>query len=500
MDAEGGGQDQPENNTPPATVDTEIPHGLLTLLTAALDSPLSSPATPPQEPTGVIWRFHPGRVPTQVRMRPARLPLARQRRHPPSSPMPSPSQEPFLWVDRIKLAPKPGHIRPLTDPDTAPTPMIRFWWSRDRTLTEWVDEINSVTSGRINSELVRAAYPSDYEEQCWSTLQRIQHERWLARKVIAKMRHRIWMKRTQCNIDLIDMEPVSDRDAVHVTDVKHKMIYRFHRRDLFINLISNITSSDEMLPNPRPPTNPYTNAPLTLGQTIAVCQALLTDYAARGRCPPVLFAAFCNNGYDIDRFVKKNSSLLAQYAIQAFFKDITPHNLDTITDTMMQLLSEAGVDYAPMTVRRWLRQTPSTPLHREWLAMARDYTLYMNLHIQTRDTWYSESYIHADVRRLYDRTPLPESTSSRVRSLRTLFHDTPGPRLPGTVSPGALPFSVQALLGIPPPPLTATPLISAVDDMTDAMALIRMTLFGTDLLPQNRPTNQNNEHGRGPSP
>ena len=458
-------------------MDQQIPAGLAALLTSMLDSPTDIPtlSTPEQS----IWRFHPG----TINRRPARVPLVRQRRHMSSqSPAASPSEPlvPFLWADRIQVAPAPGYIRPLSGPETAATAMLRLWWSRDRTLTQWSEEINSVTEARPTSGIVQAGYPADYEEQCWGLLNRIQRERWLARKVIAKLRNRAWMKRTQCNIDLIDMEPVADRDAVHLTDNKHKMIYRFHRRDLFSNLMSNITMSDEMLPNPRPPTNPYTNAPLTLSQTIAVCQALLTDYAARGRCPPVLFAAFCAAGYNLDTYVKKNSSLLAQYAIQTYFKDITPHNLDAVVDTALQLLTEANIIYSPISVRRWLRQTPVTQLHHAWLAMARDYTLYMNLHIQTRDTWFSETYIHADVRRLYERTPLPEATSSRIRNIRTLFYDTPGPGIVQQPPVSILPLTVQTLLGFPP----------VADDMTDAMTLLRLAMFGTG--PQNRPTNQGN--------
>ncbi len=460
----------------------QIPAGLAALLTSVLDSPTSLAPSPTPSPEISAWRFHSGRGPNNRRTA-ARVPLARQRRHQTAQTPDTPPTEPlapFLWADRILSPPAQGYIRPLSDPETAPTTMLRLWWSRDRTLTQWSEEINRITEARPTSGIVQAGYPADYEEQCWTLLNRIQRERWLARKVVAKLRHRIWMKRTQCNVDLIDMEPVQDRDAIHLTDINHKMVYRFHRRDLFNNLMSNITSADEMLPNPRPPTNPYTNAPLTLLQTIAVCQALIQDYANRGRCPPVLFAAFCAAGYNLDVFVRKNSSLLAQYAIQTYFKDITPHNLDAVTDTVLQLLTEAGINYSPISVRRWIRQTPVTPLHREWLEMARDYTLYMNLHIQTRDTWFSDTYIHNDVRRLYGRTPLPEGTSSRIRTLRTIFHDTPGP--------GLLPLSVQTLLGAPP----------NLNEMTDAMTLLRLAMLGPDYVPQNRTTNQDN--GRGPSP
>jgi hypothetical protein len=434
---------------------------------------INEPASPE---TGVIWRFHPGRAPIQTRMRTI-APLTRQRRQQSAQTPQTPPITPFvfLWADRILQPPKPGRIRSLTNPDTIPNPMLRHLLSRDRTITEWVNEINSITEGRSTSSIIAIAYPADHEEQCWKLLNQIQRERWLARKVINRMRQRVWMKRTQCNVDLIDMEPVSERDAVYLTDMKHKVIYKFHRRDMASSFISNISMSDEMLPMPRHPTNPYTNATLTLPQTIAICQSLIKDYAARGWCPPVLFAAFCACSYDIDKFVQRTSSLLAQHAIQTYFRDITPHNLDSIIETVFQLLTEAGVEYMPISVRRWLRQTPVTPLHREWLALARDYTLYMNLHVQTRDNWLSQSFIHADVRRLFTRTQIPDATSTRLRTLRSIARgDIPGPRLPGTVS--SLPFTIQALFAMP---LQSPSLIQPVAPMQDALDLIRYALLGS---------------------
>lgn len=503
MDNEDAHDSQEETAEIMVDMGQQLPPSLAALLMSVLDSTsgssspttsISAPITPPRA------RRTPARVPPRIRNN--RLPRTPTTSPQAASPLVTPATppqqpEPFLWADRIKAPPAAGYMRPLSDPDTEPNTMLRLWWSRDRTLTQWSEEINRITEGRGTSSLVAAAYPADYEEQCWALLNRIQRERWLARKVITKFRNRIWMKKSQCNIDLIDMEPVADRDAVYLTDTKHKTIFKFHRRDLFSNLMSNITSSDEMLPTPRLPTNPYTNAPLTFAQTIAVCQALLRDYAFRGRCPPVLFAAFCAAGYNLDTFVKKTSSLLAQHAIQAYFKDITPHNIEAITETVMQLLTDAGTVYSPVSVRRWLRQTPVSPLHKEWLDMARDFTLYMNLHVQTRDTWYSEAYIHADVRALYERTPLPESESARLRTIRNMFyHDTPGPgRL--------LPLSVEALLGNPfpvAPSIFTNNRLTPIDDMADAMNLIRAAMFGTDL--QNRSTNQNNASwppGGGPS-
>jgi hypothetical protein len=84
-------------------------------------------------------------------------------------------------------------------------------------------------------------------------------------------------------------------------------------------------------------------------------------------------------------------------------------------------------------VRRWFRQTPVTPLHREWLDLARDYTLHLNLHIQPRPSWHDDTGIARDVRRLYARTDFSGAISPRLRLLRA---DASGSPMPVPVTPG----------------------------------------------------------------
>jgi hypothetical protein len=322
-----------------------------------------------------------------------------------------------------------GHIRPLFPPRLG----FEHWWAHGRTLTDWVTDINELLAAPTTSDVsgdtilpasdvqlpsVTALHPPGYGTAVAELFHEIQRHRYLARKVLNRLRLRIWSRRIQCDVDLIDMAPIPDRDRVLLTDTTNRTIYAFHRRDIFQNLLSNIGAAAEMLPAPRLPTNPWTNTPLTMGQTMSLCQKLLLDYAQRGQCPPVLFAAFCAADYDIHRFESENSAMLAQHAIRAYFADLHEHNRDVITDTVTQLLDEHGVRFSPTTVRRWFRRTPVTPLHREWLALARDYTLHLNLHIQPRPSWHDDVGIARDVRRLYSQTDFSEALSPRLRFLR----------------------------------------------------------------------------------
>jgi len=283
----------------------------------------------------------------------------------------------------------------------------------DRTITEWRQLIDT-TSTSFES----IVYGPDYRQQAAAVFESTQRQRWLARIVAQRWRSLVWRRRTVCNVDLIDMAPIPNDDAIFLTDTTHRQIYRFHRRDVFSNLLSNLCMSDEMLPYPRAPTNPWTNVPLTQTQTIGLCQQLVADFARRGRCPPVLFSAFWAARFDLRRFEHENATLLAQHAITAYFKDITDSNIGTVMETLNSLLSEAGCEYSPMAWRRFMRATPVTESQRAWLLFIRDYTMYMNLHVQIRPHWISRAHINTDLRRLYDRTEIPNVTSTRLRALR----------------------------------------------------------------------------------
>jgi hypothetical protein len=133
------------------------------------------------------------------------------------------------------------------------------------------------------------------------------------------------------------------------------------------------------------------------------------------------------------------------------------------------MLVEAGCEFSLTAIRRWLRLT-ATPIHHEWLAAVRDYTMYINLHVQIRPEWYNQSYIMADIRRLFARTRLPDPTSQRVRSLRAA----------SAVIPMTLPLPLptqQPILGLLGLPLLPFQDVSGGMGYDVALQLIQQALF-----------------------
>ena len=322
------------------------------------------------------------------------------------------------WEERIKTLADPGKIRLLTKP-VIPIIFEKYWYA-DMSLTEWIHIIDSLKKEQETNALFRTLNEPDIVDRVTAIFEGNQKARWLAQWALQRWKLRVWSKRTQCNVDMIDMAEIKDRDAIFLTDTNQRQIFRFHRRDMYNNLIANICMSDEMMPYPRIPTNPWTNVKLTLVQIISLCSQLCMDYAKRGACPPVLLAAFCAARYNLKRFQQDNASMLSQHAIYSYFKDLTIDNQTTVYDTIVQLLTDAALRFSPAAIGRWLRQTQQTPLHHDWLLMVRDYTVYMNLHVQVRPTWLSDVDIRRDVRALYGRTTTEMPREPRIRVVPTM--------------------------------------------------------------------------------
>jgi hypothetical protein len=328
----------------------------------------------------------------------------------------------IVWAPRDwSQPPASGYIRILHEPTQSLHACLQDWWMRDRTLMEWLTDMQKLEADLSGNTIAAAISPPNYAASVRELFYNNQRQRWLARWAIQRWRYGIWKRcKSQCAVDLIEMNPVAERDAVYLMDTRVRCVYCFHHRDIFHNLLSNLSMADEMFPTPRVPTNPWTNAPLTLAQTISVCQQLMAAWGRIGRAPTVLFAAFCAAGYDVVRLRTEHSSLLAQEAIRSYFKDLTEDTQPVVYDTMMQIFAEMGLNVSPIAVRRWLREGTPTTQHRAWLHFVRDYTLYINLHVQVRPDWVDEDAINRDAARLLAATQayFPNTVSARVRNLR----------------------------------------------------------------------------------
>ena len=303
---------------------------------------------------------------------------------PSASPFPSPPT--ISWESQSITCPLRGTIRLLNRPPDD----LQISYT-DRSLTQWIEGIADLISSTADDIKERGHRIQDlfYENQ---------RQRWLAFKVLRTLTQRCWSRKIKCDMELVTLGAIQKSDEIFLTDTTNRTIFRFHRRDVLQNLLSNLSQSANMIASPRPPTNPFTNSILTQAQCMSLCHQLLRSYTRGVRwCPPTLFAAFWASKFDMKRFYNENSATLSQGAIFNYFKEICDENRDTMLDTISALLTTARRAYSLSAIRKWLSpETPTTALHKDWLNLVRDYYLYMNMHIQARPHWYSPGSISMD--------------------------------------------------------------------------------------------------------
>lgn len=234
-----------------------------------------------------------------------------------------------------------------------------------------------------------------------------QRARWLVAKVLSKWRWNMWKRSPKCNVDLILGEEIPEKFSFYLTDTVNKTVYKFHRNDVARHVVSKLSSLMEGTAHPSPQkiTNPWTNAPLTFAQEIAVCQRLLEN--GMGFCRSPILAAYCASRFDIKKLSTEYAGLLVQNALTSYYSNLTEFNREAICEELITLLKRAGVSiHQARAFDKWFTDTETSTdpsviaLRKEWLSVVRDFVVFKFLQIQIRTNLYG------DVRALLERTPI----------------------------------------------------------------------------------------------
>lgn len=125
-----------------------------------------------------------------------------------------------------------------------------------------------------------------------------------------------WLGRRLRNVN--DTDPVTceaARTPVKVVDWANRSVYTFEASTILKDIVNRLGLHDELWPTPQRPRNPYTNAPLTLGQLYSVLQQL----RSLGRSHWML-EALAATGYDFALFVRNYSTPLKHSALDQIFR------------------------------------------------------------------------------------------------------------------------------------------------------------------------------------
>ncbi len=251
--------------------------------------------------------------------------------------------------------PAAGLIRFLTVPPGTCGPWyIQTIVSHDRTLKEWLQLIAEWKGGTL---------PEKYDQPLESgnpfttrraaavflteLVAREMRLRWLARKVIARLRERIYARRVVgADCDLYTTEAVPEYARIYVRDRASRSLYCFHVRTITSVVVSALAYNHYGIACPQPPKNPYTNKPWTTVQLMSITSQILAYHinGMRNRLPMTLLK-FRKCGHDVATYFMKYTNELMIAGARNFFKDVmNPDRLETCGDLMDDLYEEVGVD------------------------------------------------------------------------------------------------------------------------------------------------------------
>lgn len=252
-----------------------------------------------------------------------------------------------------------GTIRFFTFPPEYRVPGVMPWYlqsilSYDRTLGEWVALINSWKNSPLSEKYdtplesgnpfttrrAAAAFLTDL-------LARELRYRWIARKFVARIRERIYARRTVgADCDLFTTEPVPAHAAVRVRDRESRTVYVFHIRTATHLINSALSYTQYGIACPQAPKNPYTNRPWSIAQLMVLTSQICayTFHCMRNAPPPAILK-FRRCGHSVSNYFVRHGNELMIAGARNFFKDTqNPDVLETLGDLLDDLYDNLGFD------------------------------------------------------------------------------------------------------------------------------------------------------------
>jgi hypothetical protein len=171
---------------------------------------------------------------------------------------------------------------------------------------------------------------------------------------------RLWvlylLKKTKAvseGVDPITLEPIEKKVSVH--SLKGRAIYDFEAKSIAKTWTANLLHNDGLFHEPRYPTNPFTNLPLTLLQVHTGINAI----RSANQCNWIL-ESFSDCQCDLERWTKKFSTPLRMECLKRVFNDEdTYERNETILDFIELQHDYHGIDFN-LKMYRWIFLNPVT--------------------------------------------------------------------------------------------------------------------------------------------
>ncbi len=231
--------------------------------------------------------------------------------------------------------------------------------------------------------------------------------RWFARKFVARLRERVYSRRTVgADCDLYTTEPVPEHARVVVHDRASRSRYVFHVKTAIQNIRSGLCYSNFGIACPQVPKNPYTNTPWSYAQLICIVGQILahTHLSLRINHPQdILQFRLCD--HDVSKYFSEHKEALQLKGAQSFFQEIHNRDLNSIRAELVDDFYESiGHDVCSgwRIVQAFaLERLLSDELNARWDKLLCSFWIYLNfqkcVHFESYDCMMEEFMnLHTD--------------------------------------------------------------------------------------------------------
>jgi hypothetical protein len=263
--------------------------------------------------------------------------------------------------------------------------------SHDRTLSEWISLIKTWQTGVLPEKYdapLSSGNPFTTQRAAAKFLIELLAKelklRWVARKFVARLRERVYARRTVgADCDLYTTLPVPAHSQVVVRDRTSRTQYVFHVKTAIENIRTGLMYSNYGIACPQAPKNPYTNKPWSYAQLLTIVSQILahTYLSLRTKHPQDIFD-FRKCDHDISKYFEQHKEAIQLHGATEFFKEIHNSDLNYIRLELIDDFYETvGHDICSgwRTVRAFaLERLLSDELNKRWNKLLSSSWIYLN--------------------------------------------------------------------------------------------------------------------------
>jgi hypothetical protein len=251
-----------------------------------------------------------------------------------------------------------GTIRFFTIP---PGTTYDLWYMQrivayDRTLVEWIALINEWRTGFVypNHETSLFVTPCNpfttrlaASEFLTELLTREVRLRWIARKFIARIRERIYVRRiVGADCDLYTTLPIPEYAMVRVRDRASRSMYCFHVNTAYAFIKSALYYNQYGIAYSLTPKNPYTNTEWSISQLMVITSQICAYYYhTMHNTVPKIISDFRECNHNAAIYFQNHKEDLQIAGARAFFKEENNNDIKNIKeDLLFDLYDTIGFD------------------------------------------------------------------------------------------------------------------------------------------------------------